>query len=69
MSSLLFSFVSFTLVIHGQQEYLYGCGYGSTESDPVLIHHLLDLTLGMGATATGAGTVLHKNWLYSIIHD
>lgn len=39
-----------------QQKYLYGCGYGSTVSDPMMIDHLLYLTVGMGATSTGAGT-------------
>eukprot|EP01084_Bolivina_argentea_P193730 332351_1 len=35
---------------------LYGCGYGSTVTNSLISKHLLDLTVAMGATSTGAGT-------------
>ena len=33
--------------------YLFGCGFGSTVADPVIVTRLRDLTVGMGATASG----------------
>ena len=32
---------------------LFGCGYGSTVSDANILQHLQDLTMAMGADATG----------------
>lgn len=56
--SLILSILLFftTNRLNAQQKYLYGSGYGSTVNDPMMIEHLLDLTVGMGATSTGAGT-------------